>query len=138
MAVMPLGLARPDLRGRGAWTILDVLPRPRLATTREPKDAPKAAPAIAVGPGGVVPEVPSVPAASAEEYLAAGPNNPVGVMWINLAKSKSTEPLPYGLHGTSIPTRMKTQQGIGVLHLEDWDIVRAVRLLPAGTPLQWK
>ena len=74
----------------------------------------------------------------AEEYLAAGPNNPVGVTWINLAKSKSTEPLPYGLHGTSIPNRMRTQQGIGGLRLANWDIVRAVQLLPAGTPLQWK
>lgn len=138
VAVMPLGLARPDLRGRGSWTILDVIPRPRLATTREPKDAPKAAPVIAAGPGGVAPEAPAVPAASTEEFLAPGPNNPVGVMWINLAKSKSTEPLPYGLHGTGIPHRMKTQQGIGGLRLANWDIVRAVQLLPAGTPLQWK
>jgi lipoprotein-anchoring transpeptidase ErfK/SrfK len=73
-----------------------------------------------------------------EQYLAAGPNNPLGILWINLAKSKTTQALPYGLHGTSIPGRMKSQESLGGLRLANWDIVRAVRLLPAGTPLQWK
>jgi lipoprotein-anchoring transpeptidase ErfK/SrfK len=62
----------------------------------------------------------------------------VGVVWMNLAKAKSTEPLPYGLHGTSIPNRMKTQEGIGGIRLANWDIARVVRLLPPGTPLHWK
>jgi lipoprotein-anchoring transpeptidase ErfK/SrfK len=73
-----------------------------------------------------------------EQYLAAGPRNPVGIFWINLAKSKSTEPLPYGLHGTSIPDQMTTEESIGGFRLTNWDIARAVRLLPAGTPIQWK
>jgi hypothetical protein len=62
----------------------------------------------------------------------------VGIVWINLAKAKSTEPLAYGLHGTSIPQRIKSQEGIGGIRLANWDIARAVRLLPAGTALQWK
>ena len=74
----------------------------------------------------------------AEQDLAAGPNNPLGIVWINLAKSDSTDPLPYGLHGTSIPGRMNSQESIGGLRLANWDIIRAVRLLPPGTPLQWK
>jgi LysM repeat protein len=142
VAMMPLGLARPDLRGRGAWTILDAIARPKLATKQESKDEPKttaadagsepiASPAPAAAPA-------PAPAPGAEQYLAAGPNNPVGVVWINLAKAKSTEPLPYGLHGTSIPGRMRTQEGIGGLRMANWDIIRAVRLLPAGSPLQWK
>lgn len=57
---------------------------------------------------------------------------------MNLAKSKAGEPLPYGLHGTSIPDRMRTLEGIGGIRLANWDVVRAARLLPGGTPLQWK
>ena len=54
------------------------------------------------------------------------------------SKAKSADPLPYGLHGTSIPEKMTTTQSIGGLRLANWDIVRAMRLLPQGTPLQWK
>jgi lipoprotein-anchoring transpeptidase ErfK/SrfK len=75
---------------------------------------------------------------TSEQYLAAGPRNPVGILWINLAKSNSTEPLPYGLHGTSIPDKMNVEQSIGGFRLTNWDIARAVRHLPVGTPLEWK
>ena len=37
VAAFPLSRARPDLRGRGRWTILDVIPRPRLVTKGERK-----------------------------------------------------------------------------------------------------
>ena len=80
----------------------------------------------------------SAPPLEKEQYLAPGPNNPVGILWINLAKAGSTDPLPYGLHGTSIPAQMGTLQGIGGLRLTNWDIARATRLIPAGTALQWK
>ncbi|MFZ4764811.1 MAG: L,D-transpeptidase family protein [Roseimicrobium sp.] len=131
IAVMPLGFARPDLRGRGSWTILDAIARPKLATLQELREPPK--------PSALATEAPAAPAVLAEEQgLAPGPNNPVGVVWINLAKAKSTEPLSYGLHGTSIPSRMKTQEGIGGIRLTNWDIARAVRLLPPGTRLVWK
>jgi lipoprotein-anchoring transpeptidase ErfK/SrfK len=114
-----------------------VIPRPRLATFQEerPELIAKAAPA------GATPEPTSPPAKtmlSSEQYLAAGPRNPVGILWINLAKSKSTEPLPYGLHGTSIPDQMSNEQSIGGFRLTNWDIARAVRHLPSGTPLEWK
>lgn len=136
IAVMPLTTARPGLHGRGSWTVLDAIPQPRMATKREPREIPKEKPAP---PGGAIPETqPEVdPPLEKEQYLAPGPNNPVGVIWINLAKSGSTDPLPYGLHGTSIPARMKLE-GIGGLRLTNWDIVRATRLIPAGTALQWK
>ncbi len=140
IAVMPMALARPDLRGRGSWTVLDALPRPRLATKQEQKEQPKPKNSTSLTSTLLPAEVttPSAPALSSEQYIAAGPNNPLGIVWINLAKAKSTEPLPYGLHGTSIPGQMKTQEGIGGLRLANWDIARAVRLLPSGTPLQWK
>jgi LysM repeat protein/lipoprotein-anchoring transpeptidase ErfK/SrfK len=126
IAVMPLASARPGLNGRGSWTVLDAIPQPRMSTRHEPREAAKTPPPPASGQ-------PAAP----EQLLAAGPNNPVGIVWINLAKAKSTEPLVYGLHGTSIPAQMKSQEGIGGLRLANWDIVRAVRLMPAGTPLQW-
>lgn len=149
VAVMPLALARPDLRGRGSWTILDAIARPRLATSKESKDqpapppvpapaTPAADPAAAKSAPPVAAAVPPPPAPSPEQYLAEGPNNPVGIVWINLAKAKSTEPLPYGLHGTSIPGRMQIQEGLGGLRLANWDIIRALRLLPKGAALQWR
>lgn len=140
VAVMPMTPARPDLRGRGSWTILDAIPRPRMATLQEKREQPQP-PQVSnfyVGPKTQEVVVEKKPALTSEQYLPAGPNNPVGILWINLAKAKSTDPLPYGLHGTSIPERMRTQESIGGLRLANWDIARAVRLLPPGTPLQWK
>jgi hypothetical protein len=142
VAAFPMSLARPDLRGRGSWTVLDAIPRPRLVTMGERKDqepAESASPARALPVAPVPENIPRAqPVAGEERVLAAGPNNPVGILWINLAKSDSTDPLPYGLHATSIPGRMKIQESIGGLRLANWDIVRAVRLLPKGTPLKWR
>ena len=131
IAAMPLTTARPGLRGRDKWTVLTAIPQPRMATKREPRETPK--------PTTSAPDAPPPPAPplEKEQFLAPGPNNPVGIIWINLAKAGSTEPLPYGLHGTSIPGRMKLE-GIGGLRLTNWDIARAARLMPAGTVLQWK
>ncbi|MBV8641959.1 MAG: hypothetical protein JO070_11265 [Verrucomicrobia bacterium] len=142
VAVLPMSPARPGLHGRNSWTILDVIPRPRLATfQRERKELTQKT--SSPKPGTSLPSPSPAPTASetglpSEQYLAAGPRNPVGIFWINLAKSKSTEPLPYGLHGTSIPDQMTIEESIGGFRLTNWDIARAVRLLPAGTPLQWK
>jgi lipoprotein-anchoring transpeptidase ErfK/SrfK len=136
IAVFPLSPARPGLHGRGTWTILDAIPHPRLATMQERTEQTRNP-----APTGAVPQPtpsPSSPALSAEQYLAAGPRNPVGIVWINLAKSNSTGPLPYGLHGTSIPDQMNVEQSIGGFRLANWDIARAVHLLPSGTPLEWK
>jgi len=137
IATMPMSRARPGLRGRGSWTILGAIPGPRFATRQEPSTPPK----VAAGPGVAVPSPEPAPPATplaADQILAAGPKNPVGVFWIDLAKASSTTPLPYGLHGTSIPNRMKAQESIGGLRLTNWDIARAVRMLPEGTPLAWK
>jgi lipoprotein-anchoring transpeptidase ErfK/SrfK len=139
VAVLPLSPARPGLHGRNSWTILDAIPRPRLATSQIERQEPIRKPAFSyAGPTPEPTATPSNTVPHPEEYLAAGPKNPVGILWINLAKSKSTEPLPYGLHGTSIPDQMNVEQSIGGLRLTNWDIARAVRRLPIGTPLEWK
>lgn len=115
IASMPVSAARPGLRGRKTWKILDVVARPRLSSTGDPA-APMTVP----------------------YRLSVGPNNPVGIVWINLAKSGDPKPLPYGLHGTSIPGTMMKQESIGGFRMTNWDIARAVRLLPPGTELKWE
>ncbi|OYW76949.1 MAG: hypothetical protein B7Z37_06430 [Verrucomicrobia bacterium 12-59-8] len=115
IASMPVSSARPGLHGRKIWKILDVVTRPRLASTGDAA-APMTVP----------------------YRLAAGPNNPVGILWINLAKGGDPQPLPYGLHGTSIPGTMMKQESIGGFRMTNWDIARAVRLLPSGTELKWE
>ena len=137
MAVLPVAPARPGLRGKGTWKILEALPRPRLATLHEPRDTPKP-PTNNFFTGEKSQPAGQVPVLTAEEYLPAGPRNPAGILWINLAKADSTDPLPYGLHGTSIPSEMNSRRGLGGFRLTNWDISRAARLLPDGTPLQWK
>jgi lipoprotein-anchoring transpeptidase ErfK/SrfK len=139
VAVMPMSPARPGLRGRGSWTILDVIPRPRLATLQEEwkEQTRKTGPLYGSATPQPTPS-PFKPKPSLEQYLAAGPRNPAGILWINLAKSDSKDPLPYGLHGTSIPDQMNMLESIGGLRLTNWDIVRAVRQLPSGTPLEWR
>lgn len=138
IAVFPLSIARPGLRGRDPWTILDAIPRPRLATRQELLVKPQGPTRIYGRPDPDATPPPERPILAADQVLAAGPKNPVGVMWINLAKSGETDPLPYGLTGTSIPEEMATTQSLGGLRLANWDIVRAVRLLPAGTTLEWR
>jgi LysM repeat protein/lipoprotein-anchoring transpeptidase ErfK/SrfK len=139
VTAVPMSPARPGLHGRNSWTILDVIPRPRLATFQKERieQTQKTGSSIASTSQALTPLL-SRTILPSEQYLAAGPRNPVGILWINLAKSKSTEPLPYGLHGTSIPDQMNIEQSIGGLRLTNWDIARAVRRLPYGTPLEWK
>ena len=145
IAAMPVVSARPGLHGRGSWTVLDAIPQPRMATKREQREIPKEKPGVTgdsqadAKPVIAPPPKPVIqPPLEKEQDLAPGPNNPVGIIWLNLAKAGSKDPLPYGLHGTSIPAQMGTLQGIGGLRLTNWDIARAVRLMPAGTALQWK
>jgi len=136
VAVLPVATARPGLRGKGTWKILGVVPRPRLSTLREPREVAKPASNFFIAEN---PQPPApVPVLSTEEFLPAGPNNPVGILWVDLAKSDSPDPLPYGLHGTSIPSQMRSKSGIGGFRLSNWDILRAVHLLPRDTPLEWK
>ncbi len=137
IAAMPLSMARPGLRGRDPWTILGAIPRPQLTTMQELRVKPQP-PTRLFGRESVDATPTPTPRPQVRQTIAAGPNNPVGVLWINLAKAGSPEPLPYGLHGTSIPGQMHTQESLGGLRLTNWDVVRAARLLPVGTTLEWR
>jgi LysM repeat protein/lipoprotein-anchoring transpeptidase ErfK/SrfK len=139
VAVFPLSVARPGLRGRGTWTILGAIPRPRLVTQQEEWREAARKPGPLFGSSTPTPTpTPIKRKLAAEQFLAAGPRNPAGIIWIDLAKSDNPDPLPYGLHGTSIPDQMNALESIGGFRLSNWDIARAVRLLPFGTPLEWK
>ncbi|MFZ9919747.1 MAG: LysM peptidoglycan-binding domain-containing protein [Terrimicrobiaceae bacterium] len=135
-AVMPLSRSRPGLRGRGEWKILDAIPRPRLATIREPRVVreEKTGP-FYVNPNPTPRQAPAV--LEREEILPAGPNNPVGLVWINLAKANENSPLPFGLHGTATPSEMFGYESLGGFRLANWDIIRAASLLPSGSKLEW-
>jgi LysM repeat protein/lipoprotein-anchoring transpeptidase ErfK/SrfK len=135
-AVMPLSRSRPGLRGRGEWKILDAIPRPRLATIREPRviREEKTGP-FYVNPNPTPRQAPAV--LDREEILPAGPNNPAGVVWINLAKANESTPLPFGLHGTATPSEMFGYESLGGFRLANWDILRAASLLPLGSKLEW-
>ncbi len=139
IAVYPLSSARPGLRGRGTWTILGAIPWPRLATRQEEWREPARKPAPLFGSSTPTPTpTPAHRVLASEQFLPPGPRNPVGVVWIDLAKSDNPEPLPYGLHGTSIPDEMGLFESLGGFRLTNWDIARAVRQLPFGTPLEWR
>lgn len=135
VAVMPVSSARPGLRGRGTWIILDAIQRPKLATRQEPREKPRETSHFFVGANPEPQPTPQILAS--EQFIAPGPRSPVGILWINLAKSDSPDPLPFGLHGTARPSQMRTEQSLGGFRMPNWDIARVVRLIPAGTPLDW-
>ena len=137
IAAMPLGRAHPSLRGRGEWRILEAIPRPRLATRQELR-VKKVEQTLSFYKNPNPTPTPVRTTLSSPQYLPSGPNNPAGVIWIQIAKSGETAPLPYGLHGTGSPARIFTHESLGGFRLANWDILRAAALLPIGTKLEWK
>lgn len=61
--------------------------------------------------------------------LPAGPNNPVGLVWIDLDKEH------YGLHGTPEPSRIGVSQSHGCVRLTNWDALKVASLVKTGTPV---
>ena len=64
----------------------------------------------------------------AKATLPAGPNNPVGVVWIDLSKPH------YGLHGTPDPETIGKTQTHGCIRLTNWDAAELADMVAAGTP----
>jgi lipoprotein-anchoring transpeptidase ErfK/SrfK len=65
----------------------------------------------------------------AKAKIAPGPNNPVGIVWIDLDKEH------YGLHGTPEPERIGLSQSNGCVRLTNWDAMRLASLVTTGTPI---
>ena len=59
--------------------------------------------------------------------IQAGPNNPVGVVWINLSKEH------YGLHGTPEPSTIGRTQSHGCVRMTNWDALKVAALIKPGT-----
>jgi lipoprotein-anchoring transpeptidase ErfK/SrfK len=62
--------------------------------------------------------------------IAAGPNNPVGSVWIDLSKEH------YGIHGTPEPSRIAKTQSHGCIRLTNWDALTVAATVKPGTPAQ--
>lgn len=64
--------------------------------------------------------------------VAAGPNGPVGSVWIDLSKPT------YGIHGTPHPEQMNTMASHGCVRLTNWDATELAHLVSAGVPVEFK
>ena len=60
--------------------------------------------------------------------IAPGPNNPVGVVWIDLSKPH------YGIHGTPEPSQVGHTQSHGCIRLTNWDAARLASMVSPGMP----
>src|SRR5262249_39991934 len=58
--------------------------------------------------------------------IAPGPNNPVGLVWMNLSKRH------YGIHGTPEPSRIGYSQSHGCIRLTNWDALRVAAMIQPG------
>ncbi len=65
----------------------------------------------------------------AKATIPAGPNSPVGLVWIDLDKDH------YGLHGTPEPERIGYTQSHGCVRLTNWDALRVAARVKTGTPV---
>jgi lipoprotein-anchoring transpeptidase ErfK/SrfK len=59
--------------------------------------------------------------------IPAGPNNPVGVAWIDLSKPH------YGIHGTPEPASIGKTQSHGCIRLTNWDVAALSASVGPGT-----
>lgn len=67
--------------------------------------------------------------AHTKALLPAGPNGPVGVVWIDISKEH------YGLHGTPEPGQIGHSESHGCVRLTNWDALTLAGLVKKGTPV---
>ncbi len=66
----------------------------------------------------------------AKARINAGPNSPVGVIWIGIDKEH------FGFHGTPEPSRIGRTQSHGCVRMTNWDALRLAALVADGTPVR--
>jgi lipoprotein-anchoring transpeptidase ErfK/SrfK len=64
--------------------------------------------------------------------IPAGPNNPVGRVWIDLSKEH------YGIHGTPEPRMIGRSFSHGCVRLTNWDALTLAALVEPGTPVLFR
>ena len=70
--------------------------------------------------------------AHAKATIKPGPNNPVGVVWIDLTKEH------YGLHGTPNPSKVGHTSSHGCVRLTNWDALKLASFVKKGTPVHFE
>lgn len=65
-------------------------------------------------------------AAHSKAKIAPGPNNPVGVVWIDLSKEH------YGIHGTPEPSKIGKTESHGCIRLTNWDAAELAKMVSPG------
>jgi lipoprotein-anchoring transpeptidase ErfK/SrfK len=68
----------------------------------------------------------------AKAKIPAGPNNPVGSVWIDISKEH------YGLHGTPEPRTIGRSESHGCVRLTNWDALTLAGLVKPGTPVLFR
>ncbi len=63
----------------------------------------------------------------AKAKVAAGPNNPVGFVWLDLSQEH------LGIHGTPEPSSVGSTQSHGCIRLTNWDALRLAAMVGDGT-----
>lgn len=64
--------------------------------------------------------------------IPAGPNNPVGVVWVDINKEH------FGMHGTPEPSTIGRTESHGCIRLTNWDATRLGRLVSPGTKVTFR
>ena len=64
----------------------------------------------------------------AKATIKPGPNNPVGVVWIDLSKEH------YGIHGTPVPRTIAKTESHGCIRLTNWSALLVAAAVKPGTP----
>ena len=64
-------------------------------------------------------------------HIAAGPNNPVGSVWIALDQKT------YGIHGTSEPSKVGKVDSHGCVRMTNWDALALAAMVRKGTVVEF-
>ena len=67
----------------------------------------------------------------AKARIAPGPNNPVGVVWVDIDKPH------YGIHGTPEPSTIGRTESHGCVRLTNWDALRLAAMVGKGTKVEF-
>jgi lipoprotein-anchoring transpeptidase ErfK/SrfK len=65
----------------------------------------------------------------ADATIPAGPNNPVGVAWIDLSKEH------YGIHGSPEPSKIGKTESHGCIRVTNWAAAELAKTVTAGMPV---